>query len=187
MIPGWGLLLVSLAYVGALFGIAWFGDRYRTYPANDRMRPVVYSLALAVYCSSWTFYGAVGTAARDGTAYLPIYLGPMLLFLFGMPFLERLVRVAKRHNVTSIADLIASRFGKSSRLAAAITVVALTAAVPYVALQLKAVAMSIHVLTGTPDAGAAGPWFADSALYVAGMLALFAILFGTRGVDASRW
>jgi Na+/proline symporter/signal transduction histidine kinase/CheY-like chemotaxis protein len=186
MIPGWGLLLVSLAYVGALFAIAWFGDRYRTYPANDRMRPVVYSLALAVYCSSWTFYGAVGTAARDGAAYLPIYLGPMLLFLFGMPFLERLVRVAKRHNVTSIADLIASRFGKSSRLAAAITLVALTAAVPYVALQLKAVAMSIQVLTGAADSGSTGPWFADSALYVAVMLALFAILFGTRGVDAAE-
>ena len=127
MVPGWGLLLVSLAYVGALFAIAWFGDRNTTYPSRGSLRPVVYSLALAVYCSSWTFYGAVGSAARDGASYLPIYIGPILLFLFGMPFFERLVRVAKRHNATSIADLIASRFGKSSRIAAAITLVALGA------------------------------------------------------------
>ena len=186
MIPGWGLLLVSLAYVGGLFAIAWFGDRNTTYPSKAKLRPIVYSFALAVYCSSWTFYGAVGSAARDGASYLPIYLGPILLFVFGMPFFERLVRIAKRHNVTSIADLIASRFGKSSRVAAAITLVALTAAVPYVALQLKAVAMSIEVLTGSSAGGVDGTWFSDSAFYVAVMLALFAILFGTRGIDAAE-
>ena len=186
MVPGWGLLLVSLAYIGALFAIAWFGDRNTTYPSRRSLRPIVYSLALAVYCSSWTFYGAVGSAARGGLSYLPIYVGPILLFLFGLPFLERLVRVAKRHNVTSIADLIASRFGKSSRIAAAITLVALTAAVPYVALQLKAVAMSIDVLTGAVPGPPTGPWLTDSAFYVAVMLALFAILFGTRGIDAAE-
>ena len=146
MVPGWGLLLVSLAYVGGLFAVAWFGDRNTTYPSKAALRPIVYSLALAVYCSSWTFYGAVGSAARDGASYLPIYIGPILLFVFGMPLFERLVRIAKRHNVTSIADLIASRFGKSSRIAAAITLVALTAAVPYVALQLKAVAASMAMV-----------------------------------------
>lgn len=186
MIPGWVLLLVSLAYVALLFAIAWIGDRRRVYPDHAPLRPLVYSLALAVYCSSWTFYGAVGSAVRDGPSYLPIYLGPVLLFLFAMPFLERLVRVSKQHNVTSIADLIASRFGKSSRLAMVMTLVALTAAVPYVALQLKAVAMSLEVLTGAEQQGLAGPWLADSALWVAGMLALFAILFGTRAIDAAE-
>jgi len=186
MVPGWGLLLVSLAYIGALFALAWYGDRRTIYPSSGSLRPVVYSLALAVYCSSWTFYGAVGSAVRDGPSYLPIYLGPIVLFLFGMPFFERLVRVAKRQNATSIADLIASRFGKSSRIAAAITLVALTAAVPYVALQLKAVAMSIDVLTGVEVSGPTGPWLTDSAFYVAVMLALFAILFGTRGIDAAE-
>lgn len=185
MIPGWGLLLVSLAYVAVLFGIAWIGDRRKTYPTNRALRPVVYSLALAVYCSSWTFYGAVGSAARDGPSYLPIYLGPILLFVFGLPFLDRLVRVAKRHNVTSIADLVASRFGKSNRLAIVITLIALFASVPYVALQLKAVAMSIDVLTGTAP-GAQPGWFADSAFYTALLLAAFAILFGTRSVDAAE-
>jgi Na+/proline symporter/PAS domain-containing protein len=186
MIPGWVLLVASLAYAALLFAIAWTGDRRRIYPDHVRLRPVVYSLALAVYCSSWTFYGAVGSAARDGPSYLPIYLGPVLMFVLFLPFLERLVRVAKRHNVTSIADLVASRFGKSNRLAVVITVIALTAAVPYVALQLKAVAMSVEVVTGAARGGLAGPWAADSALWVAATMALFAMLFGTRSVDAAE-
>ncbi len=185
MIPGWGLLLLSLAYVATLFGVAWMGDRLRVYPTNVTLRPVVYSLALAVYCSSWTFYGAVGSAVRDGPSYLPIYLGPALLFLFALPFFGRLVRVAKRHNVTSIADLVSSRFGKSNRLAIVITLIALVASVPYIALQLKAVAMSIDVLT-LGQAGPRPPWFADSALYTAALLAAFAILYGTRSVDAAE-
>ncbi len=96
MISGWGLLVASLAYVCGLFFIAWWGDRRRFYPDNVRLRPLIYSLALAVYCSSWTFYGAVGSAVRDGLGYLPIYVGPVLLFLFLLPFFERLVRMAKR-------------------------------------------------------------------------------------------
>ncbi len=186
MIPGWVLLAASLGYAGLLFAIAWAGDRRRVYPRQLRLRPVVYSLALAVYCSSWTFYGAVGSAARDGPSYLPIYLGPVLLFAFFLPFFERLVRVSKRHNVTSIADLVASRFGKSNRLAVVITLIALTAAIPYVALQLKAVAMSVEVVTGAPRGGLAGPWMADSAMWVAITMALFAMLFGTRSVDAAE-
>jgi Na+/proline symporter/signal transduction histidine kinase/CheY-like chemotaxis protein len=186
MIPGWVLLIASLAYAALLFAVAWLGDRRHIYPKHVRLRPVVYSLALAVYCSSWTFYGAVGSAARDGPSYLPIYLGPVLLFVLFMPFFERLVRVAKQHNVTSIADLVASRFGKSNRLAVVITLIALTAAVPYVALQLKAVAMSVEVMTGASREGLAGPWAADSALWVAAAMALFAMLFGTRAIDAAE-
>lgn len=186
MIPGWVLFVASLAYAALLFAVAWAGDRTRLYPNHARLRPMVYSLALAVYCSSWTFYGAVGSAARDGSSYLPIYLGPVLLFVLFMPFFERLVRVAKQRNVTSIADLVAARFGKSNRLAVVITLIALTAAVPYVALQLKAVAMSLEVLTGASRQGLAGPWAADSALWVAAALAVFAMLFGTRKIDAAE-
>src|SRR5690606_18447988 len=98
MIPGWLLMMVSVAYVAALFAIAYFGDRHPLYPARAWLRPIVYSLALAVYCSSWTFYGAVGSAARSGLSYLPIYLGPILLFVFGFGLLERLVVVAKERN-----------------------------------------------------------------------------------------
>lgn len=184
MIPGWLLMMVSVAYVAALFAIAYYGDRHPLYPARTWLRPIVYSLALAVYCSSWTFYGAVGSAARSGLSYLPIYLGPILLFVFGFGLLERLVVVAKERNITSIADFIASRFGKSHALAALVTVIAVTAAVPYLALQLKAVSMSFDVLTGAVDAHPA--LFGDSALYVALLLAVFAILFGTRGIDATE-
>jgi len=184
MIPGWLLMLVSVVYVGALFGIAYFGDRRPLYPARAWLRPTVYSLALAVYCSSWTFYGAVGSAARSGLSYLPIYLGPILLFVFGFGLMERLVLVAKERNVTSIADFVASRFGKSHALAALVTLMAVTAAVPYIALQLKAVSMSFHVLTGTTTTHPT--LFGDTALYVALLLAVFSILFGTRGIDATE-
>ncbi len=117
------------------------------YPGHPRLRPYIYSLALGVYCTSWTFFGAVGTAVRDGWGYLPIYLGPALVFLFGLPLMERLVEIGRAHKVSSIADFIASRFGKSRALAVLVTVIALTAAIPYLALQYKAVAASIAVLT----------------------------------------
>ena len=109
-------------------------------PVPAALRPIVYSLALAVYCSSWTFYGAVGSAAQSSLSYLPIYLGPILLFVFFSGLLQRLTRVAKANNITSIADFISSRFGKSHALGALVTVIAVTAAVPYIALQFKAVA-----------------------------------------------
>ncbi|OZB57831.1 MAG: hypothetical protein B7X33_06745, partial [Lysobacterales bacterium 13-68-4] len=136
------LLIVAAFYVGLLFVVAWKGDRNPLYPRKASLRPLVYSLALAVYCSSWTFYGAVGTAARDGLAYLPIYLGPALLFLFGFGLMSRLVTVAGQRNITTIADFIGARFGKSHGLAALVALIAVTAVVPYLALQFKAMAMS---------------------------------------------
>ena len=130
MVSSWVLLLVSVAYAALLFGVAWWGDRRPMYPDRPWLRPVVYSLALAVYCSSWTFYGAVGTAARDGLAYLPIYLGPILLYVFGFGLLRRLVQVVRQRNITSIADFIGARFGKSHGLAALVAVIAVVAVVP---------------------------------------------------------
>ncbi len=183
MIAGGVLLLVSLTYVGLLFALAWWGDRRPVYPARAALRPLIYSLSLAVYCSAWTFYGAVGTAARSGLTFLPIYLGPILLFAFGHGLLGRLQRIAKRRNLTSIADLIAARFGRSPGLAALITVIAVIAAVPYIALQFKAVSQSVVVLAGSHSSGAL---ITDSALWVALLLAVFAILFGTRAIDATE-
>lgn len=187
MFSNWGLLLVSVTYVGVLFTVAWWGDRTRLYPTSQRLRPFIYSLALAVYCSSWTFHGAVGSAMREGLSYLPIYLGPVLFFVLAMPFFERLVRIAKQQNATSISHLLSARFGRSAPIAVVVTVIALTAAIPYMALQLKAVALSIEILTGLPQGKASGlPWFQDSALVVALLLAVFASLFGTRDVDATE-
>ncbi|MBD8881680.1 hybrid sensor histidine kinase/response regulator [Rhodanobacter sp. 7MK24] len=185
MIAGWLLLLVALLYVGVLYGVAWLGDRRPLYPRQPRLRPIVYALALAVYCSSWTFYGAVGTAARHGLGYLPIYLGPVLLFVFGFGLLRRLVEVAQQRNITSIADFIGARFGKSHGLAALVAAIAVMAVLPYIALQLKAVAMSFAVLGGSaPDLR--DPVLTDPALWCAGLLAAFAILFGTRSIDATE-
>ena len=185
MIQGWLLLLVSLLYVGLLFAVAYAGDRRPLYPRQPRLRPIVYSLALAVYCSSWTFYGAVGTAARGGLAYLPIYLGPILLFVFGFGFLRRLLQVVRQRKITSIADFIGARFGKSHGLAALVAVIAVVAVVPYIALQFKAVAMSFGVLGGGA-LGAVRTGGVDSALWCAVLLAVFAILFGTRSIDATE-
>ncbi len=184
MFSGWLLSALAVGYLALLFAIAFYGDTRRVYPLNTRLRPVIYSLALGVYCTTWTFFGAVGTAVREGWAFLPIYLGPALLFLFGAPYLARLVEVARARNITSIADFISSRFGKSPSLAALTSLLALLAAVPYLALQYKAVAASIDVLTGVP---ASGPgWRFDTALAVALLMALFAALFGTRRVAASE-
>ena len=185
LIQGWLLLLVSLLYVGLLFVVAYAGDRRPLYPRQPRLRPIVYSLALAVYCSSWTFYGAVGTAARDGLAYLPIYLGPILLFVFGFGLLRRLVQVVRQRNITSIADFIGARFGKSHGLAALVAVIAVIAVVPYIALQFKAVAMSFGVLSGVRH-GMVTAGGIDSAMWCAALLAVFAILFGTRSIDATE-
>jgi len=183
MLPGWVLLLVSLGYAALLFGVAWYGDRRPLYPQRPWLRTAVYSLALAVYCSSWTFYGAVGTAARQGLGYLPIYIGPLLLLLFGWRILERLALIAQSQNTVSIADFIGSRYGRSQRLAALVALIALMAAVPYLALQYKAVAISLGVLGGPDDPVTP---FGDPAFYVAALMALFAILFGTRKVDATE-
>ncbi|MGH8084873.1 MAG: hybrid sensor histidine kinase/response regulator [Lysobacter sp.] len=183
MIPGWILLLVSVGYVGMLFLVAYYGDRREAMPKHRWLRPAVYSLALAVYCSSWTFYGAVGTAARTGLGFLPIYLGPLLLLLFGWRLLERLVLISDEQRITSIADFLSSRYGRAPGLAALVSLLALVAAIPYVALQFKAVADSIQVLAGAP---ANASLLADPALYTALLLAVFSILFGTRRIDATE-
>ena len=184
MVSSWVLLLVSVGYAALLFAVAWWGDKRPLYPERPWLRPVVYSLALAVYCSSWTFYGAVGSAVRNGIGYFPIYLGPLLLFVFGWRIIERLALIARSQNTVSIADFISSRYGRSRRLAALVTVIALIGVVPYLALQYKAVALSLGVLTGhgLNDTG----FFTDPALYVALLMALFAALFGTRQVDATE-
>jgi len=152
---------------------------------------VVYALSLAVYCTSWTFYGSVGLASTSGYDFIPVYLGPILLFTLGYFVLRKIVRIGKAENITTIADFIAARFGKSQSLAAVVTLFVVVGILPYIALQLKAVSTSFVVLTSYPDiimpAGVAGtPWWSDTALVVALLMATFAIVFGTRNVDATE-
>ncbi len=114
MAQGWIVVPVSLAYLGLLFLIAWYGDKKPQWMAG--WRPWIYSLSIAVYCTSWTFYGTVGQASQDIWSFLPIYLAPILVFTIGWRILARLILIAKREHITSIADFIAARYGKSQGL-----------------------------------------------------------------------
>ena len=185
MFSGWLLVAASLLYIAVLFAIAWRGDRHARRHGASQRRPIIYSLALAIYCTSWTFHGAVGQAASGGWSFASIFVGPILTFLLFWPVLAKMIRVAKHQNVTSIADFIASRYGKTQSLAAFASLVALIGTLPYIALQLKAVATSFSVLTADTDITRA-PLFADTAFYVALVMAAFAILFGTRHTDATE-
>ncbi|MCH7376641.1 hybrid sensor histidine kinase/response regulator [Aeromonas sp. MR19] len=184
MHQGWLLIGLSLAYLGLLFLIAYVADK------NKRRRlkgqPLLYSLSLAVYCTSWTFFGTVGQASESPWSPVPIYLGPMLVFLFGWRLLARLILVAKREHITSIADFIAARYGKSQRLAMVITLIAIMGILPYLVLQLKAIVTGLDLLmANSVSAGPTGNT-AGLALGVALLLALFSILFGTRNLDATE-
>lgn len=173
------ILALSVAYLAALFLIAWAGDRR---PAGRRA-PVIYPLALGIYCTSWTFYGAVGVAARDGFDFLSIYVGPILVIGLGWPLIARMVRIARAENVVSISDFISARYGKSRRLAVLVTVTALAALLPYFALQLKAISISFETLA----AGAAvGSLPGGTTLTVAVSMAAFSVLFGVRSVQANE-
>ena len=183
------LLLAAVAYMALLFAIASFGDRRAEAGRSLINSSAVYALSLAVYCTSWTFYGSVGRAASRGLDFLPIYLGPTLVFCLGWVLLSRILRVSKAHRITSIADLLASRFGKSGGVAGLVTVIAVIGSVPYIALQLKAVSTSLKVLLeyqGGGEAFEGASVLRNTELWVAGVLALFAILFGTRKIDASE-
>lgn len=187
MISVWLLSVISIAYIFLLFAIAWAGDRHPGLYRNRIARPHIYALSLAVFFTPWTFYGAVGRATQEGLAFLPVYLGPLLVFLFGAPLLKRIIYTSKRSNSTSIADFIASRYGKSQSLAALITVVALIGSIPYIALQLKAVAMGFGLLSGNGPASAASQaiW-SDAGWYIMLVLAVFSILFGTRHLESTE-
>ncbi|WP_339806060.1 PAS domain-containing hybrid sensor histidine kinase/response regulator [uncultured Marinobacter sp.] len=187
MISVWLLIVISIAYISLLFAIAWAGDKHPGLHRNKFVRPHIYALSLAVYFTSWTFYGAVGRASQEGFAFLPIYLGPLLVFVFGAPLLKRIIYISKRSNSTSIADFIASRYGKSQSLAALIAVVALIGSVPYIALQLKAISLGFSVLTenGAGEAASQAAW-SDSAWYITVVLAVFTILFGTRHLESTE-
>lgn len=175
------LLLLVCVYSGLLFAIAWLAERYGNRLKADWWRPLVYTLSIGVYCSSWTFLGAVGQAVENGWEFLPIYLGPILLVLFGWPFLRRLLIISSRNKVTSIADFIGSRYGKNQRLAAIVTLVLVVGTLPYIALQLRAVGIAWSTIHWSESGGAAfDSW---SSLIAAMAMAWFAILFGTRVID----
>ena len=182
------VLALSLAYLGLLFAVAWFGDRYARDWSASSVAPAVYGLSLAIYCTSWTFYGAVGRAATSGIDFILIYTGPALVVTAGFPILRKMVRLAKQHNVTSIADFLASRYGKSRAVGVTATLFATVGVLPYIALQLQAVSATFRTIARpVPDGGGMpGVVYTDTSLIVAALMAVFTILFGVRNVQASE-
>jgi Na+/proline symporter/nitrogen-specific signal transduction histidine kinase len=185
------ILLVAFGYVGLLFAIAYLADRRAAQGRSIISNPYIYALSLAVYCTAWTFYGSVGRAAAGGLDFLPTYIGPTLMCTLGWVVLRKIIRISKIHRITSIADFISSRYGKSSSLGSMVAIIAVLGIIPYIALQLKAISMSFNIinqypLVVMPRYVAHMTVLKDTAFYVALLLALFAILFGTRHLDATE-
>jgi Na+/proline symporter/nitrogen-specific signal transduction histidine kinase len=179
---------VSFAYLLLLFGVAHWGDRRAAVGRSVIGNPWVYALSMAVYCTAWTYFGSVGRAATAGVWFLPIYLGPMLAMVLAWLVLRKMIRIAKTYRITSIADFIASRYGKSPVLAGLVTVITLVGIVPYIALQLKGISIGYSVMTSPLGAAPTQPaaWWQDSTLYMALVLAGFTIVFGARHLDSTE-
>lgn len=181
------LVAVCFLYVVMLFLVAFVADkRARRSKVRFLSSPLIYTLSLSVYCTAWTFYGAVGYAARSGLEFVTIYLGPTLVMIGWWWFLRKLVRVGRSQRVTSIADLVSSRYGKSNLLGVLVTLIAVVGTTPYIALQLQSVTLSFAVFARDRSAGWAVPNLEQTAIWVAGGLALFTILFGTRNLDVNE-
>ncbi|MEL6218203.1 MAG: sensor histidine kinase [Pseudomonadota bacterium] len=180
MLDADNLPLICVAYVAVLFVVAWIGERRATQGKMAWLRsPVIYTFSISVYCTSWTFYGAVGSAARNGLEFITIYLGPTLVFIGWWWCLRKLIAIGRRQRITSVADLISSRYGKSTALAVVVTLIAVVATTPYIALQLQSVAQSYGAISGDLDQ-------TRTAFWVAVGMAVFTVLFATRSVDASE-
>lgn len=191
MISSWVIVAAALGYMGFLFALAYWGDRQaRLKSVKVGGRPLIYALSLAVYCTSWTFFGSVGLSATTGLDFIPVYLGAIIMLGIGWPLINRIARLSKTQNITSIADFVAARYGKSQVLAAIVTLIAVAGTLPYISLQLKAVSQSITTLVAPSifeaQVSASGLPSTDIALVIAVVMAAFAILFGTRHIDATE-
>ncbi|MEM1151108.1 MAG: hypothetical protein AAGI03_11195, partial [Pseudomonadota bacterium] len=183
--PVWIILLATALYLGGLFYMAWQRDKRAEAP-DFKQSPTIYALALAVYCTSWTYFGAVGTAAASGWDYLAIYLGPILVFLLLPQLIRKIALVSRREGITTLSDFLSARYGKSQMVATVATLAAVTGSLPYISLQLKSIGMSFSALSApTLIAGDATP--ADETVLMCALaLAVFAILFGARQTDTTR-
>ncbi|MGI9402420.1 MAG: sodium:solute symporter family protein, partial [Rhizobiaceae bacterium] len=187
MVQGWAVIGMAFLYLLILFGVASYGDR-RSAGAKSKSRPGIYALSLAIYCTTWTFFGSVGLAVTNGLSFLAIYAGPVALFIFGFPLVSRIIRVSKEERITSIADFLGARYGKSMLVAGVATIIAVIGTVPYIALQLKAVSASVSTLISHYSLVPDQEFFAlgEISILIAITLALFTIFFGTRHADATE-
>jgi Na+/proline symporter/signal transduction histidine kinase/PAS domain-containing protein len=185
MLHDWGVIAAAFAYIGLLFFVASRGDRLSP-GQRGRAGMLIYPLSLAIYCTSWTFFGSVGFATRTSVDFLAIYVGPILMIGFCTPILRRVIALAKSQNITSIADFIGARYGKSQAVAATVAMIAIVGSVPYIALQLKAMASSLETILIEDKTFSSIPIIGDIALVVTLAMAVFAVLFGTRQTDATE-
>jgi Na+/proline symporter/nitrogen-specific signal transduction histidine kinase len=191
MLQTWVVVVVSAAYLGLLFAVAYYGDRRADSGRSIIANGTIYALSLAVYSTSWTYYGSVGRAASAGVGFLPIFLGPTLMMALAWVVLRRIIRISRRNRITSLSDFVSARYGNSRALAGLVTVIAVVGIVPYIALQLKAVSNTFGILrhypaiVSTTELGHV-PVLQDTGLYVAVLLAAFTIAFGTRHLDATE-
>ena len=178
------VIALSFAYLLLLFAVAWLGDQRARQGRSLISSPLVYALSLGVFCTAWTYFGSVGRATASGYWFLPTYLGPTLALALGSALLLKMIRIAKTYRLTTIADFIAARYGKSYLLGGLVSVIVVVGIIPYIALQLKAIAVGYEVLTIRTTLEHAA-WYQDKTLYVALVLALFTVLFGARHLDSS--
>ncbi len=191
MLQGWVIVLASFGYIGLLFAIAYYADRRAQAGRSIIANPVIYSLSLAVYATAWTFYGSVGRAAGDGVGFLPIYIGPTLIIVLWWFLLRKIIRISKVNRITTLADFMSSRYGKSALVGGLVTLIAVIGILPYISLQLKAVSSSFQMLLQypeivMPEKSGLVTILQDTAFYVALVMALFTIAFGTRHLDVSE-
>ena len=182
------VIAVATAYMLLLFALAFYGDRRAAQGRSLVGSAWVYALSLAVYCTAWTYFGSIGRAATDGLWFLPIYLGPTLAMILGWVVVRKMIRIAKTYRISSIADFISSRYGKSPGLAAVVTLIMVVGIVPYIALQLKGISIAYGVLTTPLGQPLPEPqlWWLDGTFYLALALAGFTIVFGARQLDSSE-
>ncbi|HUI67473.1 MAG TPA: ATP-binding protein [Nitrospirota bacterium] len=180
MFSPWTLLFIILSYLLLLFLVAYLAERKELQGRSLVSNPYVYSLSLAVYCTSWTFYGSVGKAANAGLSFLTTYVGPTLMAALWWVILRKIVYISKENRITTISDFVASRYGKSLSLSVLVTLVAVIGITPYLGLQLKAVMTAFSMLSGRPEGSHFAGWF------ISLLLGVFAIMFGARRLDASE-
>src|ERR1700750_1064833 len=185
MLHDWSVIAAAFGYIGFLFFVASYGDRLSP-TQRGRASGLIFPLSLAIYCTSWTFFGSVGFATRTSFDFLAIYVGQILMIGLCTPLLRRVIKLAKSQNITSIADFIAARYGKSQAVAATVALIAIIGSVPYIALQLKAMASSLETILSEDKVFSSIPIIGDIALMVMLAMAVFAVLFGTRQADATE-
>ena len=191
LLDGGTIVIASFAYIGLLFAIAYYADRRADQGRSLIANPYFYSLSLAVYATAWTFYGSVGRAAGDGVGFMPIYIGPTLMIVLWWFIVRKMIRISKLNRITSLADFVASRYGKSAMLGGLVTIIAVVGILPYISLQLKAISTSFQILIQYPEIimpqkASAVPMMQEPAFSVALLLAFFAIVFGTRHLDVAE-